>query len=144
MLGVYRPPGHTISDFNSLFFDELADVIGRPKNLIMCGDFNIDTLSAIDNNEVIEYVMNCQSRNLISCVNLPTFVTESSSTCLGHIWIWSTICIPNISGALQTDITDHFSFFVCYPGYFAPNEEYQVKYRKHTDKVKVLLGYIPN
>ena len=50
VLGVYRPPGHTVSDFNSLFFDELADVIGRPKNLIMCDDFNIDTLCVIDDN----------------------------------------------------------------------------------------------
>ena len=125
VLRVYRPPAHTISDFNSLFFDELADVISRPKNLIMCGDFNIDTLCAIDDNYVNEYVMNCQSRNLISCVNLPTRVTESSSTCLNHIW--SSISMPNINGALQTDITDHFPVFVCYPGYFAPNEGCQVR-----------------
>ena len=64
--------------------------------------------------------MNCQSRNLIPCVNLHTRITESSSTCLSHIW--SGISMPNISGALQTDITDHFLVFVCYPGYFAPNE----------------------
>ena len=47
--------------------------------------------------------------------------------------IWSSISMPNISGAVQTDITDHFPVFVCYPGYFAPNEGCQVMYRKHTD-----------
>ena len=75
--------------------------------------------------------MNCQSRNLISCVNLPTRITEISSTCLDHIW--SSISMPNISGALQTGITDHFQVFVCYPGYFASNESCQVRYTKHTD-----------
>ena len=59
--------------------------------------------------------MNCQSRNVFSCINLPTRVTESSSK---YFW-----CFTN------PDITDHFPVFVCYPGYSAPNEGCQVKYR---------------
>ena len=89
------------------------------------------TLTFNKDNYVSDYVMNCQFRNLISCVNLPTRITESSSTCLDHIW--SSISIPNISGALQTDVTDHFPVFVCYPGYFAPNKGCRVKYCKRTD-----------
>ena len=49
-----RPPGHTVSDFNSLFIDKMADVIGRPKNLIMYDNFNIDSLSVIESNYMNE------------------------------------------------------------------------------------------
>ena len=43
--------------------------------------------------------------------------------------------MPNINGALQTDITDHFPVFVCYPDYFTPNEGLVKlgRYRKYTD-----------
>jgi hypothetical protein len=48
----------------------------------------------------------------VSCVNLPTRVTENSSTCIEHIFLKTSLIGTSTSGILQTCITDHYPTYI--------------------------------
>ena len=73
----YRPPNSnntvisTIEDSVGLVFDT------NIKNILITGDFNLDTLKHASNKKLLEL---CQHYNLKQLINEPTNFTETSST----------------------------------------------------------------
>ena len=125
VIGIYRPPNGNIDAFSTV----LREILGsfRPtQNLLVAGDFNIDTL--VENNASNSYSETFLCHGLLPYISLPTRITETSITCIDHIW--TNIYANSVSGILQTSISDHFITFICLLGFkFENSEKVTVKFR---------------
>ena len=104
LLGIYRPPqrnSQILSDHFENLFIQL-----RNKTIFLCGDLNIDLINDdIDS----DFLNNLYSHNFFPLINIPTRVTDQSSTCIDHMWFNKLVC--QYSGTIITDITDHYPIF---------------------------------
>lgn len=84
MLCVYRL--HAFA--KSIFICELDSILSAcsDKNLIVIGDMNIDILNVIDKDSE-NFLLTMASHGLQSLINEPTRLTDSSKTCIDHIFI---------------------------------------------------------
>ena len=84
MVGVYRPPQSSILSFKDSFCDILR--ANKKDNTILAEDFNIDTinyfLSPVEDNFLDEL----KSLSFLPLISIPTRVTESTATCIDHIY----------------------------------------------------------
>lgn len=111
LTSIYRTPssdpGKFLVDFESfLHSNNLSH-----QNHIITGDLNFDILTS--NHDSDTYMDLIQQYNLQPLINIPTRVTDSSSTCIDHIL--SNINFCNIScGAIIKDTSDHFPIFAIF------------------------------
>jgi len=107
VVGIYRPPGRDIVKAIELL-DPVMQAVTNNQRAFLVGDLNIDSINPCPaGNEFINF---CYSYSFLPLINLPTHVTNNSSTCLDHIYynqldtVWT--------GVFKTDITDHYPVFV--------------------------------
>ena len=69
--------------------------------MAIMSDFNIDTLAFSFSNQVNQFIDEIKSLNFLPVINIPTRITESSATCIDHVYInqltpckyiWGTKC----------------------------------------------------
>jgi len=104
--GIYRPPDRNIESF----VDDMAgicDNIKRDDHVFFVGDLNIDIISPTSAGE--DFMSLCYSSSFLPLINIPTHVTDRTSSCLDHIWYNKLHDVH--SGAFDTDITDHYMIF---------------------------------
>ena len=113
IVGFYRPPSNTdIEGFCNLFRDRILSQFSPSQWLLTGGDANIDL--STDNRMTNYYINMLHSYSLLPYITIPTRVTSSSSTVIDHMW--SNILSDVMSGVIETDITDHFTVFMCISG----------------------------
>ena len=78
------------------------------------GDFNINLISAQNNNHASKLIDLFHSSNMYSLINKPTRVTDTTATLIDHIWSNDyNNCIKN--GIVFDDIlSDHFPIFAVF------------------------------
>ena len=106
VLGIYRPPD--VSLLSSFTDRQEALLLNfRESSVTVCGDFNVDLLSEYSNQNFFNVF---QSLNFVPIINIATRIKDSSATCLDQIW-HNKLNISH-SGAIVSDITDHYPVFV--------------------------------
>lgn len=106
MLCIYR-----LHEFSkSVFIEEFSNIlsVNKAKNLIAIGDINIDVLNDLDKNTE-NYLFAMASNGLKSFINEPTRVTDSSKSCIDHIFFRARKNIKNFFSGKVYDLklTDH-------------------------------------
>lgn len=84
VLSVYRPPSSVYDCFESIMDDVLQKLGKLGKNIIVCGDLNVNLLEDSSNSLKIKNLF--QSYNLNHLFLEPTRITATSSTCLDNIF----------------------------------------------------------
>ena len=83
--GVYRHPKGNTSHFTSAL-EEALDKCESKRTIFYCADSNIDLIK-FDTSHVEIFVNMMLSRRFLPHITLPTRITESSATCIDHIFI---------------------------------------------------------
>lgn len=99
----YRPK--TVKDDNFINYLENALALvsrHRDRNIIICGDFNIDIL--VDSTESKEFISLLQSHCMKPFITEPTRITDHSRTCIDNII--SNVDL-NKSGVVELGLSDH-------------------------------------
>jgi len=111
IIGIYRSPSLVINNF-LMGIDSYLSNISVNDKVIICGDMNINILE--NSSDVSNYLNILASFNFISCIDSYTRVTDSTMSCIDHIFIRNIDISKANSFVIKTDITDHFSlaFFI--------------------------------
>ena len=112
----YRPPDTDFIAFNQLLGQKLSTLTRTCKNIIVCGDFNLDLLD-LDNSSVSAFNNTMNSLCLTPTITKPTRITDSSCKLIDNIF--SSNMLNFNSGILKADISDHLPIFIIYKNYFA-------------------------
>lgn len=108
---IYRTPG---SDSN-LFREWVEKLfVGKTKkDIILCGDYNIDLLNTKKHKATEDFTDTMYSINLYPLITKPTRITNHSATLIDNIF--TNILDGNVaSGILINDISDHLPIFMVY------------------------------
>ena len=112
LICIYRPPSLPINNFNDAFSSFLRN-LPKDELIFIGGDFNINLIDPNPTNNLLTFKELTQSEFLFPLINIPTRVSESSSTCIDLIF---TNSLQNIiSGTLNCNITDHRAVFSTIP-----------------------------
>ena len=133
IIGTYRPPSSLLNRFNTEYFEYLSRADSR-RNLIILGDFNVDTLNVNRSLDVLTFIDNFKCEHLQSLINLPTRKTHHSETCLDHIYVNTINTCP--SGVIELAVSDHHAVFCSIP-YSSRNNNTNlkaIKFRDHSDR----------
>lgn len=100
--------GHSVQVPHYLMFN-----INSKKDVIICGDFNVNFLKANNHKATREFIEELFSINLYPLITKPSRITERSATLIDNIY---TNILDNnlISGLLLNDISDHLPIFMIY------------------------------
>ena len=113
IVGVYRPPSGSLSEFYSFISANLNFSNSRSSIAILAGDMNIN-LNSGESNSFIEYAAILHSRSFLPAITIPTRFTPNyplqNSSNLDHIWFNFKENIS--SGVLNMDVTDHCPVFI--------------------------------
>ena len=104
---IYRTPGSKIEMFNENLEKVLCQ-FNEKKIYILCGDLNIDLLSAHRQASVSDYLETLYSRGLYPLITKPSRITTTCATLIDHIFInvfESTVK----SGLVINDTSDHLT-----------------------------------
>ena len=106
---VYRRPNSSKSQFINEIDSILTLLDKENKYVYLMGDFNINLLDSNDDSTE-QFVNLMHSFNLLSLINKPTRVTQTSATAIDHIW---TNAYSNVirNGIIYDLTTDHFPIF---------------------------------
>ena len=104
LFGIYRPPSASLINFSEILNGMIADSVN--KNVVLVGDFNIDL---VEEESSTDFSNMMYSHNMYPLINVPTRVTDSSATCIDHIW-YNGYNVSH-SGCFVTDISDHYLIF---------------------------------
>jgi hypothetical protein len=111
---IYRSPSNQSIGELADYLQKVALKIDKEnKKLILLGDFNCDLLQCNTQSSVSDFFDSMMSSSLIPCITLPTRVTENTATLIDHIYT----TLENgtyVSGTITTDISDHYSNFICF------------------------------
>ena len=106
VLGVYRPPNSSISDFN-ITLNDIMNSFPQQTHVYIVGDFNIDLLNP--DRLGIDFINNCHMNSYAPLITTATRITNTSATLLDHIW--TNQLYDSFSGVLDCIATDHFPIF---------------------------------
>jgi exonuclease III len=84
ILCVYRPPTGNFSYFLSSLEAVLKQIYSNSRNIIICGDININYLDNNKNKLQLDTLL--ASYNLYSIVDFPTRISNCSSTAIDNIF----------------------------------------------------------
>lgn len=105
---IYRSPNDNIGLFlNGL--EMYLNSINKSHRSIICGDINIDILNQNNPLTSIEYLNIIASKGFISCINKYTRVSNTSQSCIDHMFINHIDTDSVNSYILKSDITDHYA-----------------------------------
>lgn len=104
-VGVYRPPNPTLHNFNDLFFSYIdTHLIGS--SCFVVGDLNVDICGGSLSQLTDDFLNNFRSRHYFPLINIPTRITDHTSSCIDHIWANSVH--SHKCGVLRSDLSDHY------------------------------------
>lgn len=111
IIGIYRSLNLVINNF-LMGIDSYLSNISINDKVIICGDMNINILNT--SSEVSNYLNIMASYNFISFIDLGyiyiyTRVTETTMSCIVHIFIRNIDLSKANSFVIKTNITDYFS-----------------------------------
>ena len=113
---VYRHPNTPIENFNKEITKTIEKIKTKNKNIIICGDFNINMLS--NNHEhTNNFKETMLGNNYIPTITLPTRITDSTATLIDNIFLHidnHNLQKECISGNFFCDISDHLPNFLLY------------------------------
>ena len=134
VIGVYRPPLYNLNDFNDIFFNNFLPLIKTNSNILIAGDLNADLLNP--NATEVDLISNFHSKFFIPHITKATRTTNTSATCIDHIW--SNITTKSFPGIFDAHISDHFPIFIVFMLY-KPNQKVKIKFRDHSSRNLELL-----
>ena len=127
IVGIYRPTSTSLVDFNALFFNVFIEN-DRNKFMAIMGGFNIDNLALSFLNQVNQFLDEIKSLYFLPLVNIPTRISETSATCIDHVYI--NQLTPCKYGILNVPIADHLPIFCSIPFQsFLDEKKIQIKFR---------------
>jgi len=106
IIGIYRSPSLVINNF-LMGIDFYLSKSSVNDKVIICGDMNINILEK--SCDVSNYLNILPSYNFISCIDSYTRITDTTKSCIDHIFIRNIDISKANSFVLKIDITDHFS-----------------------------------
>jgi exonuclease III len=110
LLSVYRSPSSDLS----LFIDDLESFLdSRPRDRTywLLGDINCCILPNSINSLSQRYLDVLYGSGFISCINVPTRVTENTESCLEHIFTDAKDTQFIKSAVIKCALTDHFFYY---------------------------------
>lgn len=125
IVGIYRPPSqyNTLKFTNSL--ESLLSKLNSCKNIILCGDINIDVADNSTDSRSYEYLNALASHSLLPAHVLPTH----GKTCLDHMIIKTKL--EATCFVIDSSVTDHDGVAVCLTLKGRP--EYQTRARSRVN-----------
>ena len=112
---IYRPPQNNKESINS-FMKELNVIfhkLGRDRNIILSGDFNIDLLKFNENaitNDFLDFIV---GNNYIPRITLPTRIGQTSRTLIDNFFVnISHKYCDTTAGIIWSHISDHLPYFI--------------------------------
>jgi hypothetical protein len=118
LVNIYKPPG--LSNAQFLIF---AKQLQLEKNCIVLGDFNID----LQHGENAEITTHFCAIGLGQLINQPTRITQTTATCIDHVFS----SVRGTSGfILEADIADHLVVGI-FPASKTKTKKFLKKYSPH-------------
>ena len=114
-LGVYRPHSGTIDDFTFELNNILSHEILVNSKIVIGGDMNVN-LDNFSSESILNYSATLMSFNFYCVIDKPTrfsnddCVNNPNRSLIDHIWF--NVNVPNISGIIHFDATDHRPCFL--------------------------------
>lgn len=109
LLALYRLQKYTVETFlQELNITLSKPVVTQSKNMFIVGDVNINILLE-ENRLVDEYNILLAKHGFESLITVPTRVTETTSTCIDHIFVRmaSRDAVSLHSAVIECDVSDH-------------------------------------
>lgn len=107
IIGIYRPPSYPNTYNFTSSIDCLLSTLGNCKNVVLCGDINIDISTNTSDNRSQDYLNILASHSLLPAHTLATH----GRTCLDHMMVKTkseATCF-----VINSSITDHESVALC-------------------------------
>ncbi|CAM1312392.1 Uncharacterised protein r2_g2279 [Pycnogonum litorale] len=112
IISVYRLHNSNISQFNLILDKILEDLNTSCKDIILCGDLNINLLKATEKTK--DYLTTLDHYNLKSTITSSTRISNNSSTCIDHIFTNLDMFVRG--GVIHYEISDHLPIFTIFEG----------------------------
>ena len=113
---IYRLPrqlNDDITDFMKRFSDILSNFEDTTKEIMICGDFNIDLLRVRENSGVSDFLVKLQSHSFIPKITVPTRFSENRATLIDNFFCRASNNFSNsTAGVLVNKISDHQPYFI--------------------------------
>ena len=106
---LYRPPNTNAINFITDLSNTIKSLYSLNKLVYIMGDFNIDLLKKDTHNISENFINMLYSLNFFPLINLPTRVTETSSTLIDNIF--TNHLIEHSSAVISSDLSDHYPIF---------------------------------
>ena len=117
MCNIYRSPkndNHSIQCFLDEFTPVIQSFCRKYKNIVVCGDFNLDLIKTSRSEKIAMFLQLMISNGLCPKITLPTRFAKYSASLLDHIFIKDQedfIESKTKSGILHSTISDHCGCF---------------------------------
>ena len=110
---IYRHVNGNVQHFNTALQASL-EKLDRNSVVVIAGDMNINLLN-IEHGDTLDYYTTLTANNFLPYILSPTRITDTSATCIDHIFIKLPLKHANsniISGNILAEITDHLPNFI--------------------------------
>lgn len=138
ILCVYRSPNSEIDIFFDSFYQvlELINKNNPLASIVICGDFNIDTMSN-NNNNVTKLQQILESFNLQITLKSPTRITKNTATCIDNFFINFSYLRVDI---INNNLSDHTSQILMIPQEknHEPTGKFHFKLKRHFSDINIL------
>ena len=105
---IYRPPHSDVTNFNTEFISICEALKSKKECIYLCGDINLNLLSAKHNNSIADFVNTLALFEYVPLINKPTHCTDTgTATLLDNIFVKNMVTNYN-GGIVLSDISDHF------------------------------------
>lgn len=118
---VYRTPGTSVDTFNEQLAN-LWDKVNNSKITVLCGDTNVDLLSASRNKRTTDFINTIYVNNLFPLITKPSRITTNTATLIDNIFI-NKIELSIEAGLLLYDLMDHLPVFAVIQNVFKKKTE---------------------
>lgn len=119
---IYRTPCHkefSNSKSKQKFIEDISPMLSKlakkNKNIVICGDFNLDLLRCNEDVSIANFIDAMFAQGFIPKITLPTRYDAHhlTSSLIDNIFFRTTLSIPTSSGILVSRIADHLACFLC-------------------------------
>lgn len=136
IIGIYRSPNSNIDKFLESLNNYLEHLDDHNKRFIIAGDLNINIM---DTNVSSDYLNIMASNNFISCINNFTRVTNTTKSCIDHIFTKNIDIHCINSFILECSITDHYGTIIQFNHQLNPNTTHINKNNEKNKRVNIKL-----
>ena len=112
---IYRPPHQNTDDINNFMSEisQLLDEIRKNKNILLCGDFNINLLKLKEVNIVNNFLEFFLGIGFAPRITVPTRLSKNSGTLIDNFFIKISEHYSNTTaGVILSHISDHLPYFI--------------------------------